>query len=161
MAEIALRLAELVNLHGIMDVEVIDDGKDLKVLEIDARLPSQTPIAVLESSGKNFVAELADVIVYGDFQSPIDDAMINRGKYSIYEHYLRTPEGKLAQQGEHIMAEARPLSLKKDFAGCKAFVSDYEPGRPDFVSICVYSEETEANLEKCKETIVANLKLLP
>ncbi|MBR5315855.1 MAG: 3-methylornithine--L-lysine ligase PylC, partial [Firmicutes bacterium] len=137
MAEIAVRLAELVNLHGIMDVEVIDDGKDLKVLEIDARLPSQTPIAVLESSGKNFVSELADVMVHGDFQSPIDDVMINQGKFSIYEHYLRTPEGKLDQQGEHIMAEARPLSLEENFAGCKAFVSDYEPGRPDFVSICV------------------------
>lgn len=67
-AEIAVRLAELVNLHGIMDVEVIDDSEALKVLEIDARIPSQTPICILKSSGMNFVSELADITINGKFK---------------------------------------------------------------------------------------------
>lgn len=160
-AEIAVKLAELVNLHGIMDVEVIDDGKDLKVLEIDARLPSQTPIAVLESSGMNFLQELADITVHGFFQSPLDDEKINLGKYAVYEHYLRTEARELKQEGEHMMATARPLSLRENFAGCKAFVSDYEEGRADFASICINSATTEEGLEDARSAVLADLKLLP
>ena len=160
-ADIAVKLAELVGLHGIMDVEVIDDGKDLKVLEIDARLPSQTPIAVLESSGMNFVKELADIIVHGDFQSPIDDEHINLGKYAVYEHYRRGSDGEIVQEGEHIMASARPLAVREHFAGCKAFVSDYEAGRTEFSSICINGEDTEAQLENRRKAVLANLKLLP
>jgi len=160
-AEIAVKLAELVQLHGIMDVEVIDDGKDLKVLEIDARLPSQTPIAVLESSGMNFLQELADITVRGFFQSPLDDEKINLGKYAVYEHYLRTAEGCLKQEGEHMMATARPLSLRENFAGCKAFVSDYEEGRANFASICINSAPSADALETMRETVFSDLKLLP
>lgn len=160
-AEIGVKLAELVNLHGIMDVEVIDDGKDLKVLEIDARLPSQTPIAVLESSGMNFVKELSDITVNGNFSTTIDNEKLNGGKFSVYEHYLRTSEGELRQEGEHMMAEARLLTLRKNFAGCKAFVSDYEPGRTDFSSICIHSAATEEELELHRKAMKANLKLLP
>lgn len=160
-AEIATRLAELVKLHGIMDVEVIDDGEDLKVLEIDARLPSQTPIAVLESSGMNFVKELGDIVVFGDFQSPIDDASINLGKYAVYEHYLRTMEGEIRQEGEHMMAQARPLCIRETFAGCKAFVSDYQVGRSDFSSICINAEDTAEQLEIRRKAVITNLKLLP
>ena len=43
---LAAKIAGLVNLNGIMDVEVIDHNGMLKVLEIDARLPSQTPATV-------------------------------------------------------------------------------------------------------------------
>lgn len=160
-AEIGVKLAELVNLHGIMDVEVIDDGKDLKVLEIDARLPSQTPIAVLESSGMNFVQELAEITVKGRFTTNLDEGEINCGKFSVYEHYLRTPEGELRQEGEHMMADARPLFLRENFAGCKAFVSDYEPGRMEFSSICVNSADTESELELKRSAVKSNLKLLP
>lgn len=160
-SQIAIRLAELVNLHGIMDVEVIDDGKDLKVLEIDARLPSQTPIAVLESSGMNFVKELADITVHGEFQSPIDDERINLGKYAVYEHYRRTEDREIKQEGEHMMATARPLQIREEFAGCKAFVSDYEMGKADFVSICINGEASEEQLENRRKDVLANLKLLP
>ena len=42
--------ADAIDLRGLMDVEVILNGGELKVLEIDARLPSQTPTAVFWSS---------------------------------------------------------------------------------------------------------------
>ena len=43
---IATTTAEALTLKGLMDIEVILDNDILRVLEIDARLPSQTPITV-------------------------------------------------------------------------------------------------------------------
>lgn len=53
--EIARILAEGLSLKGIMDVEAIQGKKGLKVIEIDARFPSQTPTVVYHSSGINLV----------------------------------------------------------------------------------------------------------
>src|SRR5665647_709377 len=57
----ALRLAAGLGLNGLMDVEVMVRGAEPKVLEIDARLPSQTPTAVYWSSGLNSVELLHDM----------------------------------------------------------------------------------------------------
>lgn len=102
LSEIGRKIAGLIDLHGIMDVEVIDDGEDLKVLEIDARIPSQTPIAVLYSSGMNELAELADITISGNFTKPQTDL----GRYSAYEHYKRE-DGRIVQEGEHMMGRRR------------------------------------------------------
>ena len=53
--EIAHTLAKGLSLKGIMDVEAIKGEKGLKVIEIDARFPSQTPTVVYHSSGINLV----------------------------------------------------------------------------------------------------------
>ena len=55
-----VRIAEGLGLNGLMDVEVMVSGAQPKVLEIDARLPSQTPTAVYWSSGLNIVELLAE-----------------------------------------------------------------------------------------------------
>ncbi|MDR0354777.1 MAG: ATP-grasp domain-containing protein, partial [Deltaproteobacteria bacterium] len=59
LADIARRLARAVSLRGIMDLEVIDHKNQFKLLEIDARFPSQTPTAVYWSTGVNLLVELA------------------------------------------------------------------------------------------------------
>jgi len=61
--ETALTIARRLNLRGIMDVEVILHKGRLKVLEIDARLPSQTPTVVYLSTGINLVKLLGDLYV--------------------------------------------------------------------------------------------------
>ncbi len=53
--EITLTISKALNLRGIMDVEVILHDGQLKLLEIDARLPSQTPTVVYLSTGINIV----------------------------------------------------------------------------------------------------------
>ena len=45
-----VRIAEGLGLNGLMDVEVMVRDGQPKVLEIDARLPSQTPTAVASAS---------------------------------------------------------------------------------------------------------------
>ncbi len=155
-ARIGRRLAELVDLRGIMDVEVIDCGGRLKVLEIDARLPSQTPLAVLCSSGMNFLAELADVFTEGDFQKEQQD----EGKFCAYEHYRRQ-NGILMQEGEHMMTEARPLEIRRDFAGSKVAVCDYEEGRDSFHGIFINWADSEEDLQRIRKELKESLKLLP
>lgn len=156
ICEIAEKLAELVQLHGIMDLEVIDDGEDMKVLEIDARLPSQTPIAVLKCSGMNYVSELADLFCTGDFRSKL-----NRPEaFSVYEHYRRQ-DGQIIQEGEHMMKEAGKLSLRRDFCGCQEVMTDYREGKESLRGIFIsWAEREEELAERCSR-IPGNLKLLP
>ena len=54
-----LNLAEVLRLHGLMDLEVIQTPEGMRVLEIDARFPSQTPTAVWLSTGVNLAEHLA------------------------------------------------------------------------------------------------------
>jgi len=65
LEEMALALAEAIGLKGIMDVEVILHEGGLKLLEIDARFPSQTPMAVYWAAGINMVQLLAEQFVPG------------------------------------------------------------------------------------------------
>ncbi|MBS4025629.1 MAG: 3-methylornithine--L-lysine ligase PylC, partial [Clostridia bacterium] len=81
--DIALQIAKGLNLTGIMDVEVILHEGELKVLEIDARLPSQTPTAVLKSTGINILELLAQI--YIEKKKP-SFPMQTSGKSVIYEH---------------------------------------------------------------------------
>ena len=150
------RLAELVDLHGIMDVEVIDDGEELKVLEIDARLPSQTPLAVFFSSGMNFLSELADVFLTGDFRKEQQ----NFGRFSVYEHYRRQ-DGKLIQDGEHAMVKAAPLRLIRDFASSRRAVCDYRQGCGEFRGIFINWADTEEKLQRIRVQLKECLNLLP
>ncbi|MEY8369173.1 3-methylornithine--L-lysine ligase PylC [Anaerovoracaceae bacterium 42-11] len=149
------RLAELVNLHGIMDVEVIDDGEDFKVLEIDARIPSQTPIAVLYASGMNELSDLGDIIVKGKFETPQKDF----GRYSVYEHYLRE-DGVVRQEGEHMMASCGPLDKRADFAGSRISLLD-KGENGNFRGIFVNWADTKEELEAKRAEILRNLKTLP
>lgn len=155
-AMIGEKLAALVNLHGIMDVEVIDHDGQLKVLEIDARIPSQTPIAVLYSSGMNLLSELAEVTVYGKFLTEKSDL----GRYSAYEHY-GIFDGKIRQEGEHMMSFAGPLHVENGLFSSDVVISDYLPLRKEFRGIFVNWADTDTALEEKRQTTICQLKLLP
>jgi len=96
---LTLRIAEALNLHGIMDVEAIYCRGEFKILEIDARLPSQTPTAVYWSTNQNMVGFLGDL-----YATPQDDCPpagdIARGV--VYEH-IHVSGGILRISGEGIM----------------------------------------------------------
>lgn len=157
--EIGIRIAKLVGLHGIMDVEVIDDGEDLKVLEIDARIPSQTPIAVLYSSGMNELSELADMTLFGEFSKPQTDLK----KYSCYEHYYRE-DGKVVQKGEHLMSYAGHLHIREGFCGSGISITDFSEEQEvssDFHGIFISWADTKEELSAQRSLLLKNLKSLP
>jgi len=104
-----------------MDLEVIDHKGELKILEIDARFPSQTPIVAYHGSGINYIEELYDLFTKGRFQAK----QINKMEYASIEHLLfkedshNTQSGQLMinknnrfeSHGEHIMTEGGIMGI--------------------------------------------------
>jgi len=129
---LAVTLAEAVGLSGIMDVEAIVHEGQLKVLEIDARFPSQTPIAIYHSTGINLVERLVALFLppaeCAEYQAPGRPV---RG--SVLEH-ICVWDRALSVCGEHIMAEHGPLHLETDFFGADEALTNRVSGNEDWVA---------------------------
>lgn len=131
--DIGVKIAQAINLTGIMDVEVINHKGTLKVLEIDARLPSQTPTAVFKSSGINMLEHLFDIYVRG--QLPDTPASLTN-KAVLYEHIKVSGEG-LETLGEHIMATAGPLRFRENFFGADEAITNFDGQRTSWVATLI------------------------
>ena len=105
-----LKLAEALRLRGLMDLEVILAPDGLRVLEIDARFPSQTPTAVWLSTGWNLAEYLVSCFI------PYEPAPGWESPRCVrYEHVCRTEDGEIVCRGEHVMAGAGPLEGSTGF----------------------------------------------
>ncbi|MHB1344802.1 MAG: hypothetical protein ACYCX3_10650, partial [Thermoleophilia bacterium] len=129
-----------VGLIGLMDVEVMVDDNVPRVIEIDARLPSQTPTAVFHATGLNLVAELVGVFTEGFTRGPsqgppwcLTSAPIvdHPGGGVCYQH-VRAERGTLAVLGEHVMSGAGPLRLVLDEYGADEILTDRVAGAPEW-----------------------------
>ena len=121
----AVRLAEGLHLDGIMDVEVILHEGELKVLEIDARLPSQTLTVVQQSSGINAVEVYQSDGLPG---CPSDYTLLEPQRHVLYEH-IEVTEQAVKVCGEHIMGGHGPLHYRKGFFGADEALTSYEKGK--------------------------------
>lgn len=151
--ETAIKIAGLVNLTGIMDVEVIEQRGVLKVLEIDARLPSQTPTAVYHSTGVNMLELLANLYTRGELLAP----ELTPRKAVIYEHILVTP-GKIEFLGEHIMAGAGPLALVSDFFGASEALTNFTPGRKSWVATLIITAASRNEVWEKRCAVLSRIK---
>jgi pyrrolysine biosynthesis protein PylC len=131
---LSLAIAEALNLHGIMDVEVVYSRGELKVLEIDARLPSQTPTAVYWSTKQNIVELLG-----GLYATPNDDfpPIGTSSSGAVYEH-IHISGGSLKICGERIMTEEGPLDLRADFFGADEAITNFEPDKDPWVATLIF-----------------------
>ena len=156
---LTLTIAEALNLHGIMDVEVIFYRGELKVLEIDARLPSQTPTAVYWSTNLNMIGLLGDL-----YAMPKDDfppaGDILRG--TVYEH-IQVSGDMLKICGERIMTEGGPLNLQGDFFGADEALTNFVPGKDQWVATLIFSgtnrHQAWEKRNRCIAEIVRRLKI--
>ena len=123
-----------------MDVEVILYENELKVIEIDARLPSQTPTTVYWSTGLNMVQLLGDLFL--NRQTRIQPNS-NHEYGVIYEH-VRKASNRLEIAGEHMMSGADALHIFTDFFGADEAITNYAAGRDDWVATLIV---TEKNME--------------
>jgi len=128
----SVRVAEGLGLNGLMDVEVMVGGAEPKLLEIDARLPSQTPTAVYWSSGLNIVELLYRTV--RDAAPPAVDRAPRRA--CVYQH-VRASRGMLEVLGEHVMGGAGPLRLVPGFFGADEALTDYAPGRAGWAATLI------------------------
>jgi pyrrolysine biosynthesis protein PylC len=121
------------------------------MLEIDARFPSQTPMAVYHSTGINLVEELAritlsdpDSALAPGGSAPAPDgsvtAPISSVRGTILEH-VRVRQDHLSVEGEGMMAEAGPLHLAEGFFGAEEALTNHEEGKDDWVATLVVTGE--------------------
>ncbi|MEE4276681.1 MAG: ATP-grasp domain-containing protein [Thermoleophilia bacterium] len=150
--DMAVRLAEGLGLTGLMDVEVMVAPDGPRLLEIDARLPSQTPTAVLWSSGVNLLEGLVDCVTRGAPPS------LDRTPRSacVYQH-VHAEGGRLAVPGEHVMGSSRPLSLVEGFHGADEALTDYEPGAPSWSATLICAGATVAEARARADAVVRDL----
>ena len=133
LRKISIDLAEALKLKGLMDIEVIASPQGLKVLEIDARLPSQTPTVVLWSMGENLLLRLAEN--FCAIKSP-SNSNYSTPKAVIYEHIDVSSQG-LVLAGEHLMSASGPLTLKENFQGADWAVTNFQPGQNHWVATLI------------------------
>ena len=150
--EVAVRLAEGLGLHGLMDVEVMVHDGQPKVLEIDARLPSQTPTAVYWSSGLNVVELLYRTVAEGR----VPEVDRTPARACVYEH-VHAEDGALSVRGEHVMGSARPLALLPGFFGAHEALTDYEPGRASWSATLITLGASVGEARKTADRVVAAL----
>jgi pyrrolysine biosynthesis protein PylC len=157
--KLSLTIAEALNLQGIMDVEVIFSRGEFKVLEIDARLPSQTPTAVYWSTNQNMVALLGDLYATPKDSFPPGGDIL-RG--TVYEH-IHVSGDILKISGEHIMTEGGPLHLQSNFFGADEAITNFEPGKGQWVATLIFSgpnrHRARDKRNRCIAEIVRRLKI--
>ena len=142
-------IGRALELKGIMDVEVVLQGKELKVLEIDARLPSQTPTAVFWSTGLNMVEMLARIFVSKDFRMP----QIESRAGVVFQHIAVSPK-VLEVSGEHIMGCFGPLHVVTDFFGADEAITSYDGRGEQWVATLIVREDDRSSAEKKMESVV-------
>ena len=148
----AIRIAERIQLKGLMDVEVILHDGELKTLEIDARLPSQTPITVFQSTGINMVRLLGELSLTGT----MNINHTNQPRATILEH-IKVRRHHIEVMGEHIMSGVGPLELSPGLFGADEMITNFHPDRNQWVATLILSgknmEEVLAKRQQTYENI--------
>jgi pyrrolysine biosynthesis protein PylC len=161
---ISLDIAEAIRLKGLMDVEVILHNGQLKVVEIDARLPSQTPTSVYWSTGINML-ELLALIFSVPPVSPVSPVAKQKkgkknkvpGKGVVYEH-IRVSHGTVDVCGEHIMVEAGPLHLLVDFFGADEALTNYVPGRDCWEATLIIAAAGRGEAKEKRDRVIETIQ---
>ena len=150
--DISLRVAEGLGLTGLMDVEVILTPRGFQVLEIDARLPSQTPAVVWWSCGENLLARLA-----ADFCGIVGPETEAAPPRAVVYEQVRAEGEAITSAGEHIISAAGPLRLHEGFGGADWAVTDYRPGRETWAAILITIGATEAEVQARRRETLARI----
>jgi pyrrolysine biosynthesis protein PylC len=130
--QMAIRVAERIQLRGLMDMEVILNDGRLKVLEIDARLPSQTPTAVFHSTGINMLKLLTELFL----TQKMNIKHISQPQTTIYEH-VKVIENHIEVMGEHIMSGVGPLKSYPGLFGANEVITNLHPGLKEWVATLI------------------------
>ncbi|MBS4026434.1 MAG: 3-methylornithine--L-lysine ligase PylC [Clostridia bacterium] len=152
--EIAFKIAQEINLTGIMDVEVIHHQGEFRVLEIDARIPSQTPTAVLKSTGINMLELLAQI--YLDNEKP-DICLQISGRGVIYEH-IKISENIMQVAGEHILTTSGPIYFCSNFFGADEAITNFQHQKSEWVATLIIVAENLNKVWQKREQVIQNIK---
>jgi len=152
--EIAVNIAESLNLKGIMDVEFIFDKGVLKILEIDARLPSQTPTAVYKSIQLNMIESIADIFIKG-FISEIPEIKSPGGV--IYEH-IKVWKNRIDFPGEHAIGSAGLLKIVTGFFGSDSAITNFEDSKFPWVATLICTGKSRQQALFKRNRVIENIR---
>ena len=144
--QMAVILAEEIKLTGIMDLEVILNKGELKLLEIDARFPSQTPMAVYHSTGFNMVDALGSLFTGRNL--PGYDRK-KKARCAVIEH-LQVSGDRFETLGEGCMGKLGPLKRIKGFLGADEAITSFAEGKKEWVATMIYTGSSFESIEKKK-----------
>jgi pyrrolysine biosynthesis protein PylC len=154
LESMAAGLASSLSLRGVMDLEVVFHDNTLNGLEIDARLPSQTPTAVWWSTGLNQLQLLARCFLSGENQKK---PVATRSNGVVYEH-IRVKAKRLEVAGEHIMSQTDSLSLEQNFFGADEALTNYQPQRSEWVATLINTGQTRQAAWAKRNRVVADIQ---
>ncbi len=139
--DVCRKTAELMHLKALMDMEAIDTPRGLRALEIDARIPSQTPAAIDAGSGINLLKELVDCAM-GRAPSGKDAR-----RAGVYEHYVFR-NGILSTSGEKEFGHIRNPRICAGLFGSDRMITDYEPGKAEWHATVITEGRDEADADR-------------
>jgi pyrrolysine biosynthesis protein PylC len=151
---LSVSIADAIRLTGLMDVEVILHDGCFKVLEVDARFPSQTPLAVHASTGCNMIEMLGQLFLTGK-TPPMRPAMAAR--CALLEH-IRVTSRALFVEGEHIMAGAGPLDRVPGFFGADEAITSFREGASEWVATLIVTGATRDHAEARRSRMLAAIR---
>lgn len=140
-------VADSIGLKALMDVEAIDTEKGLRVLEIDARIPSQTPAAIQAATGINLLEELVFTALSKE------TGRKSSGGCSVYEHYL-IRDGNLITCGEKEFGHVSKPYFDTRFFGADEVITDYMPEKSEWRATVINSGKTHAEVLEKRKTFI-------
>ena len=156
LRRMAVRIADALKLRGIMDVEVIRDGGVLKLLEIDARLPSQTPMAVFWSSGINLVEQLVSLQESSGRVAHSRNPGCRECEAVLLEH-IRVHGKRMEVLGEHVMGDVGPLVVHPGFFGAREAITNYPGHERRWVATIINTGASLADAWSCRNTVMERI----
>ncbi|MDW7675399.1 MAG: 3-methylornithine--L-lysine ligase PylC, partial [Bacillota bacterium] len=107
------------------------------------------------STGTNMLAALAEVYTTGQLTTK---PHLAKEKAVIYEHIAVSPQG-IEVLGEHIMAQAGPIKLYKDFFGADEVLTNYSSTFSSWVAtLMTVADNTKEVWQKRNEIISSIMK---
>ena len=146
-AKIGKDVAEDMGLSALMDVEAILTPKGLRVLEIDARIPSQTPAAIQAATGVNLLEELMFTALGKE------TGRVRAEGSSVYRHVVMK-DGVLRACGEKEFGRVREPRMVSGLFGADDVITDYEPGKSEWRATLITHGPTEEEVDRrCASSI--------
>ncbi len=145
--DVCRKTAESIGLSALMDMEAIDSANGLRVLEIDARIPSQTPAAVEAGTGINLLEEFIGC------KLGIKNSKTGYRRAGIYEHYV-FKDGVLNTCGEKEFGRVNNPRILSGLFGSYKMITDYEPGKTEWRATVITKGRDMKEAEKQRLSVL-------
>ena len=123
------------------------------MLEIDARLPRQTPTAVFQSTRINMVKLLGELFLTGK----MNINHTNQPKTTIYEH-IKVIKNHIEVMGEHIMSGIGSLKLFQGIFDADEVFTNFHPGLNEWVATLILKGKNMEEVLGKKQQTYENIR---